>query len=159
MQSPAETEAEVELLAPEEGAFAVVDAAAVRAIGITHQRESFVCLDEAGDPLRPAILWNDQRSAAQCDAMRRRLGLEELVRITGNDAFPGFTAPKLLWVREHEPEAWARARHLLLPKDYVRFKLCGEYALDVNDGAGTVLFDIKARTWSREVAEATSEML
>ena len=113
-----------------------------------------VLLDEDGEVVRPAILWNDGRTAAQCDAMREAVGRERLIAITGNDALTSFTATKMLWVREHEPEAWARARHLLLPKDYVRFKLTGEHALDVNDGAGTVLFDLKTRTWSAEVVEA-----
>ena len=82
------------------------------------------------------------------------MGRERFIAITGNEPLTGFTAPKLLWVRNHEPEAWARARHMLLPKDYVRFKLTGEHAIDVADGAGTVLFDLAARTWSDEVVEA-----
>ena len=94
-------------------------------------------LDAAGEVLRPAILWNDQRTAAECDEIRAAVGPERLVAITGNDALTGFTAPKLAWVRDHEPDVWARVAHVLLPKDYVRYRLTGEYALDKADGAGT----------------------
>jgi len=104
--------------------------------------------------LRPAILWNDQRTGPQCDTIRERLGKERLIQITGNDALTGFTAPKVLWVQENEPDVYAKARHILLPKDYIRFKLTGEYAMDRAGGAGTILFDLKTRTWSPEVLEA-----
>jgi xylulokinase len=114
-----------------------------------------VVLDRAGEVLRPAILWNDQRTAAECDVIREALGgVERLVAITGNDALTGFTAPKLIWIRDHEPEIWARIAHVLLPKDYVRFQLTGEYALDKADGAGTILFDLAARDWSRDMLRA-----
>ena len=126
----------------------------IAAVGAGGQMHGMVLLDEDGEVVRPAILWNDGRTAAECDDIREAVGRERLIEITGNDALTSYTATRMLWMRKHEPENWARARHLQLPKDYVRFKLCGEYALDVNDGAGTVLFDIKARTWSREVAEA-----
>src|SRR3990170_4393765 len=96
-----------------------VEAAAVEGIGLTGQMHGLVLLDEKGDVLRPAILWNDQRTGPQCDAMRLKLGREKLIRITGNDALTGFTAPKILWVQEREPEIWKRTRHILLPKDYV----------------------------------------
>ena len=135
-------------------ATAEVDSGAVAAIGLTGQMHGLVLLDEAGEVLRPAILWNDQRAAAQCDQMRERLGLEELVRITGNDAFPGFTAPKLLWVREHEPETYARVRQVLLPKDYARFRLTGEYATDRAGAGGTLMLDLETRDWSAELLEA-----
>ncbi len=135
-------------------ATAGVEAAAIRGIGLTGQMHGLVLLDERGVVLRPAILWNDQRAAAQCEQMRQRLGLEELVRITGNDAFPGFTAPKLLWVREHEPEIYRRVRQVLLPKDYVRFRLTGEYATDRAGAGGTLLLDLAARDWSHELLEA-----
>jgi len=104
--------------------------------------------------LRPAILWNDQRTGAECDAIRRAVGPERLISITGNDALTGFTAPKLVWVRDHEPDVWRRIAHVLLPKDYVRLRLTGEYALDKADGAGTLLFDLAARDWSAEVLAA-----
>jgi len=126
----------------------------VAAIGLTGQMHGAVLLDAAGDVLRPAILWNDQRTAAECDAIRRALGPERLIAITGNDALTGFTAPKLVWVRDHEPDVWRRIAHVLLPKDYLRLRLTGEYALDKADGAGTLLFDLAARDWSPEVLAA-----
>jgi xylulokinase len=131
-----------------------VAGADIEAIGLTGQMHGAVLLDEAGDVLRPAILWNDQRTSAQCDAIRRSVGPERLVSITGNDALTGFTAPKLVWVREHEPDVWRRIAHVLLPKDYVRLRLTGEYAVDKADGAGTLLFDLAARDWSAEILSA-----
>jgi xylulokinase len=110
-------------------------------------------LDEAGDVLRPAILWNDQRTQRECDEIHARIGKERFIQITGNIALTGFTAPKILWVKENEPEVFAKARHVLLPKDYIRYRLTGQYAMDKSDGAGTVLFDLKARDWSPEVLE------
>ena len=126
----------------------------VSGIGLTGQMHGLVLLDEAGQVLRPSILWNDQRTGAQCDEIRRRLGKRHLIEVTGNDALTGFTAPKILWVQENEPEVWAHTRHILLPKDYVRFKLTGTYAIDKADGAGMVLFDLKARDWSAEILQA-----
>ena len=125
----------------------------VTAIGLTGQMHGLVLLDESGEVLRPAILWNDQRTQAQCDEIHQRFGKDHFIQITGNVALTGFTAPKILWVQQNEPEVYAKARHILLPKDYVRFKLTGEYALDKADGAGTVLFDLKSRTWSAEILE------
>jgi xylulokinase len=113
-----------------------------------------VLLDRGGDVLRPAILWNDQRTGAECDLIRRAVGPERLIEITGNDALTGFTAPKLVWVRDHEPDVWRRVAHVLLPKDYVRLRLTDDYALDKADGAGTLLFDLAARDWSPEVLAA-----
>jgi xylulokinase len=126
----------------------------VEAVGLTGQMHGSVLLDEEGAVVRPALLWNDQRTGPQCDEIRRRVGKQRLIEITGNDALTGFTAPKLLWVQEHEPENWARVRHVLLPKDYVRFRLTGDYAIDVADGSGTILFDLRSRTWSPEVTGA-----
>jgi xylulokinase len=123
----------------------------VAAIGLTGQMHGLVLLDEAGEVLRPAILWNDQRTQAQCEEIHNRLGKNNFIQITGNVALAGFTAPKILWVQQNEPEVYAKARHILLPKDYIRFKLTGEYALDKADGAGTVLFDLKSRNWSAEI--------
>ncbi|MFP4344834.1 MAG: xylulokinase [Anaerolineales bacterium] len=131
-----------------------VEGEAVGAVGLTGQMHGLVLLDEEGAVLRPAILWNDQRTGEQCDEMRTRLGKKHLIQVTGNDALTGFTAPKVLWVQEHEPEVYARAAHILLPKDYVRFRLTGEYAMDKAGGAGTQLFDLEARDWSTEVVEA-----
>ena len=123
-------------------------------IGLSGQMHGLVCLDAAGKVLRPAILWNDQRTGAQCAEIEERVGFERLVELTGNRALPGFTAPKLLWVREHEPEVYARIAHVLLPKDYVRLRLTGEYAMDVTDASGTLLLDVGARRWSDEVLDA-----
>jgi xylulokinase len=123
----------------------------VAAVGLTGQMHGLVLVDASGEPVRPAILWNDQRTGAECDEIRDRVGRDRLIRITGNDALPGFTAPKILWVRNNEPDLFARARHVLLPKDYVRFRLTGEYATDRAGGAGTILFDLATRTWSKEV--------
>jgi xylulokinase len=114
-----------------------VAGADVIAIGLTGQMHGAVLLDAGDRVLRPAILWNDQRTAAECDLIREVIGRERLISITGNDALTGFTAPKLVWVREHEPELWSRVAHLLLPKDYVRLQLTGERAVDAADGAGT----------------------
>jgi xylulokinase len=126
----------------------------IAAVGLTGQMHGLVLLDGAGEVLRPAILWNDQRTQGQCDEIHSRVGRERFIQITGNLALTGFTAPKILWVQQNEPEVYAKARHLLLPKDYVRFRLTGEYALDKADGAGTVLFDLKSRQWSGEVLAA-----
>ena len=131
-----------------------VAGADVAAVGLAGQMHGAVLLDDAGTPLRPAILWNDQRTSAECDEIRERVGLERLIEVTGNDALTGFTAPKLLWVRRHEPETWARVAHVLLPKDYVRLRLTGEHVTDRADAAGTLLLDLAARDWSNEVLGA-----
>jgi xylulokinase len=128
--------------------------AAIQSAGLTGQMHGLVLLDAAGQVLRPAILWNDQRTGAECDRIRALLGKERFIQITGNDALTGFTAPKILWVQNHEPEVWARVRQILLPKDYVRFRLTGEYATDKAGGSGTALFDLRARHWSGTVVEA-----
>lgn len=125
----------------------------VTAIGMTGQMHGLTLLDEDGEVLRPAILWNDQRTGPQCDEIRARVGKARLIQVTGNDALTGFTAPKILWVREHEPEVYAKGAHVLLPKDYVRYKLTGDYACDKAGGAGTQLFDVRARDWSPEILE------
>lgn len=131
-----------------------VDAAQVKGIGLTGQMHGLVLLDEHGQILRLAILWNDQRTQTQCDEIHRLVGKEKFIQSTGNVALTGFTAPKILWVKENEPNIFALARHVLLPKDYVRYKLTGEYAMDRADGAGTVLFDLKKRDWSDDVLAA-----
>ncbi len=132
---------------------AAVTGDAVKAVGMTGQMHGLTLLDKDGEVLRPAILWNDQRTSAQCDEIRARIGKARLIQVTGNDALTGFTAPKILWVREHEPEVYAKGAHVLLPKDYVRYMLTGTYACDKAGGAGTILFDVKARDWSPEVLE------
>ena len=123
-------------------------------LGFSGQMHGLVVLDEHGDVLRPAILWNDQRTGAECAEIEERLGLDRLLELTGNRALTGFTAPKLLWLRRHEPETYARIRHVLLPKDYVRFRLTGEHAIDVADASGTLLFDVAHRRWSDELLDA-----
>ena len=130
------------------------DAEAVEAVGLTGQMHGLVALDDRDEVLRPAILWNDQRTGAECDAIRGIVGRRRLIEITGNDALPGFTAPKLLWLRRHEPDVWASIAHVLLPKDFVRLRLTGEHALDRADGSGTILFDLAARDWSPEILDA-----
>jgi xylulokinase len=124
------------------------------ALGLSGQMHGLVVLDSQERILRPAILWNDQRTAAECVEIEERIGLDRLIELTGNRALPGFTAPKLLWLRRHEPEVYARIEHVLLPKDYVRLRLTGERATDAADASGTLLFDVPRRRWSQEVLEA-----
>jgi xylulokinase len=123
------------------------------AIGLSGQMHGLVALDEHDRVLRPAILWNDQRTAAECREIEERIGRERLLELTGNPALTGFTAPKLLWLRRHEPETYARIRHVLLPKDYVRLRLTGEHAIDVADASGTLLFDVGGRRWSEAMLD------
>ena len=124
------------------------------AVGLSGQMHGLVALDGEAGVIRPAILWNDQRTAAECAEIERRIGLDRLIELTGNRALTGFTAPKLLWLRTHEPESYARIRNILLPKDYVRLKLTGELAIDAADASGTLLFDVGRRRWSEEVCDA-----
>lgn len=128
--------------------------AAVVGVGLTGQMHGLVLLDENGAVLRPAILWNDQRTADECAAIHARIGEEKLLKLTGNHALTGFTAPKLLWVRNHEPECYARIAQVLLPKDYVRYRLTDTYATDKAGAAGTLLLDLHTRDWSAEVLDA-----
>ena len=123
-------------------------------IGLSGQMHGLVCLDENDRVLRPAILWNDQRTAAECAEIEERVGLDRLIALTGNRALTGFTAPKLLWLRRHEPDVYAQIRRVLLPKDYVRLRLTGVHAIDAADASGTLLFDVAARRWSDEVLDA-----
>jgi xylulokinase len=123
-------------------------------IGLSGQMHGLVALDERDRVLRPAILWNDQRTASECAEIEDALGLERLIELTGNRALPGFTAPKLLWLRHHEPDVFARIARTALPKDYVRLRLCGEHATDVSDASGTLLLDVAARRWSDRVVSA-----
>jgi xylulokinase len=134
-------------------ASSAVDPGDIQGIGLTGQMHGLVILDEAGEVLRPSILWNDQRTQKQCDDIRALIGKKEFIRITGNDALTGFTAPKIMWVHDEEPDVYKRIRHVLLPKDYLRFKLTGEYAVDRAGGSGTVLFDLAQRNWSSELIE------
>jgi xylulokinase len=126
----------------------------VAGIGLSGQMHGLVALDASDRVIRPAILWNDGRTGAECAEIEDRIGLDRLIALTGNRALAGFTAPKLLWLRRHEPDAWARIAHILLPKDYVRFRLVGERGIDVADASGTLLLDVAARAWSDEVLAA-----
>ncbi len=126
----------------------------IQAIGLTGQMHGLTPLDENGDVVRPAMLWNDQRTGPQCDQIRARLGKDRLIALTGNDALTGFTAPKILWIRDHEPQAFAKIKQVLLPKDYIRYKLTGDYATDMAGASGTLLLDVKNRDWSAEVLAA-----
>jgi xylulokinase len=139
---------------------AAAGSTAIGAVGLSGQMHGAVLLrspetrgeEPAGDVVRPAILWNDQRTAAQCREIEQAAGgRRRLVQLTGNAALPGFTLPKLMWVREHEPESWARVGGVLMPKDYIRWRLTGEAATDVGDASGTLLFDVAARAWSGEM--------
>ncbi len=125
----------------------------VSGIGLSGQMHGLVVLDEQERVLRPAILWNDQRTGEECLEIEERLGLSGLIDATGNRALPGFTAPKLLWLRRHEPEIYERIAHVLLPKDFVRLRLAGEGATDVADASGTLLFDVARRCWSEELLD------
>jgi xylulokinase len=125
----------------------------VAAIGLTGQMHGLVLLDAGRNVLRPAILWNDQRTGKECEEIHRRVGRHELIQETGNVALTGFTAPKILWVRNNEPEVYAKAKLVLLPKDYVRLRLTGEAAMDKADGSGTILFELRSRDWSRRVLD------
>ena len=126
----------------------------VAGIGLSGQMHGLVALDRADRVLAPAILWNDQRTAEECSEIEDTLPLPRLIALTGNRALAGFTAPKLLWLRRHEPDLWRELAHVMLPKDYVRLRLCGERATDVTDASGTLLLDVAARRWSEEVLAA-----
>ncbi len=122
-------------------------------LGVTGQMHGSVFLDAAGEVIRPALLWNDQRTADECDEITERVGEARLLELAGNPALTGFQAPKILWLARHEPEAHARVASVLLPKDYVRFELTGERATDASDAAGTLLLDVRARDWSDEILD------
>ena len=124
------------------------------ALGFSGQMHGLVCLGADNAVLRPAILWNDGRTASECAEIEERIGLDRLIELTGNRALTGFTAPKLLWLRRHEPEVYARIASILLPKDYVRLRLRGERAIDAADASGTLLFDVANRRWSDAVCAA-----
>lgn len=126
----------------------------IAGVGLTGQMHGLVMLDERGRVLRPCIMWNDQRTAAQCAAITEQVGRSRLLELTGNPVLPGFTAPKIVWVREHEPDVYARTAHILLPKDYVRYYLTGEFFGEVSDASGTSLFDVGRRVWSDEMLAA-----
>src|SRR5215472_14957461 len=123
----------------------------IAAIGLSGQMHGVVCLDKASFILRPSLIWCDQRSQAQCDWITSTVGAQRLIQLVSNPALTGFSAPKLLWVRDNEPRVFERAAQFLLPKDFVRYRLTGEFATDVSDASGTLLFDVSNRRWSREM--------
>lgn len=127
---------------------------AIVGIGLTGQMHGLVMLDDVGKVLRPAILWNDQRTQTQCDWMTERIGFDRLIELTGNQALTGFTAPKLLWVRDNEPDVYRRCAQVLLPKDYIRYKLTGEFGTDLAGASGTSMLNVAERNWSGEVLDA-----
>jgi xylulokinase len=127
--------------------------AQIKSVGFSGQMHGVALLDKVNTVLRPALLWCDQRSQAQCDRITAKVGAERLIQLVSNPALTGFSAPKLLWVRDHEPALYERTAHFLLPKDYVRFQLTGGYATDVSDASGTLLFDVTHRRWSKEMLE------
>jgi len=129
-------------------------AGAPAGIGLSGQMHGLVALDENDNVIRPAILWNDQRTQAECDQIENTIGRQRLIALTGNRALTGFTAPKILWLRNHEPDNYARIARVLLPKDYVRLRLTGEHATDVSDASGMLLLDVANRAWSKEVLQA-----
>ena len=126
----------------------------VSGIGLTGQMHGSVFLDSADEVIRPALLWNDQRTGKQCGEITQEVGAERLIQIAGNPALTGFQAPKVVWLREEEPENYARVSRVLLPKDYVRLRLTGEYATDVSDASGTLFLDVDGRDWSGEILDA-----
>lgn len=127
---------------------------AIVALGMSGQMHGLVMLDEAGAVLRRSIIWADQRTGAQCAEMTRLVGAERMIAITANPALTGFTASKICWVKEHESEIYARCRHILLPKDFLRYKLTGDFATEVSDASGMQLLDVPNRRWSAEVCGA-----
>ena len=131
-----------------------VDPASITGIGLSGQMHSSVLLDENDEVLRPSILWCDTRTSDQCRWITETVGEDNLASYVSNPALEGFTAPKLIWVRDHEPEVYERIRCVMLPKDYVRYKMTGEYAMEVSDAAGTLLFDVRNRRWSHELMNA-----
>lgn len=126
----------------------------IAAVGLTGQMHGLVMLDREGAVLRPAILWNDQRTGAQCAAITEQIGAREVLELTGSQVLASFTAPKILWVRENEPEVYRRTAKVLLPKDYVRYRLTGEFFGEVSDASGTSLFDVGQRRWSEVMIRA-----
>jgi xylulokinase len=132
---------------------AKINPSAIKAVGLTGQMHGMVLLDSEGRVVRPCIMWNDQRTADECAWIMRTVGVERFMELTLNPALPGFTAPKIIWLRTNEPDNYARAKVLLLPKDYIRYRLTGVYATEVSDASGTVLLNVKERRWSHEILE------
>ena len=134
---------------------ASLDPASICCVGFSGQMHGAVLLDENGEVIRPALIWCDQRTESQCQELRNLFGQKRLIELTCNPPLTNFTLTKILWVRQNEPKNWERARQLLLPKDYVRFRLTGEFACDVADASGTLLLDVAKRIWADEVVSKT----
>ena len=131
-----------------------VDASEIKGIGLSGQMHGSVFMDENNKVIRPAILWNDSRTADACDEITQTIGADKLIELASNPALTGFTAPKAVWMKNNEPDNFKRTRTLFLPKDYVRFRLTGEIAMEVSDGSGTLLCNVKDRSWSNEILDA-----
>ncbi|HEY3840950.1 MAG TPA: xylulokinase [Bryobacteraceae bacterium] len=131
-----------------------ITASEVRGVGLSGQMHGLVLLDSSNQVIRPSLIWCDQRSQAQVDFVNQKIGVERVLACIANPVLTGFTLPKLLWVRDHEPQNFERARKMLLPKDYLRFQLTGEFASEVSDASGTALFDVVNRRWSYELVDA-----
>lgn len=125
----------------------------VAGIGLSGQMHGLVMLDAEGKVLRPCIMWNDQRTAAECAEITKAIGREKILAVTGNPVLPGFTAPKILWVRKNEPEVYAKCAKVLLPKDYIRYRMSGVFATEVSDASGMSLLDVPKRKWSSEMLD------
>ncbi len=139
-----------------EGLKELAEGREIRALSFGGQMHGLVMLDENDEVLRPAILWNDARSGEECRFLNEEIGRKRMTEMTGNIAFPGFTAPKIMWVKKHEPEIFARCKKIMLPKDYLMYRLCGEFVTEPSDAAGTLLYDVKNGCWSREMLEICS---
>ncbi|HZY62111.1 MAG TPA: xylulokinase [Edaphobacter sp.] len=133
--------------------------AEIEAVGLTGQMHGCVMLDAAGEVLRPALIWCDQRTQPQCDWLTEKIGFERLIELSANPALPNFTLTKLLWVRDHQPEIFGHIAHVLCPKDYIRYCLTGEFAMDMQEASGTLLLDVANRRWSPEIAEAAGILM
>ncbi|MCX6378400.1 MAG: FGGY family carbohydrate kinase, partial [Armatimonadetes bacterium] len=131
-----------------------VDPREVKGVGLSGQMHGSVFLDENGQVLRRALLWNDQRTQAECDWITETVGRDKIVEQLSNPVLTGFTAPKIVWLRNHEPEIYAKVRKVLLPKDYIRYELTGEFATEVSDASGTALFHVRNRDWAYEILDA-----
>ncbi len=131
-----------------------IKASEIKGVGLSGQMHGLVMLDKAGNVLRKSIIWCDQRTAKECDEITKKVGAEKLIQITANPALTGFTASKIMWVKNNEPENYAKCAHILLPKDYIRYMLTGEFATEVSDASGMQLLDVPGRKWSDEVLSA-----
>ncbi len=131
-----------------------VSAGEIKGIGLSGQMHGSVFLDEKNEVVRPALLWNDSRTADACDEITKAIGADRLMQLASNPALTGFTAPKAVWLKNQEPDNFKKTAKLVLPKDYVRYRLTGELAMEVSDGAGTLLFNVQKRNWSKEILNA-----